>query len=444
MATTAPAPAPATQPDERIRHTPLWRRMLVRPSVGALIAAIVVFLFFSAMDTTGTFNSPAGVTSWMSVSASYGIMACAVALLMISGEVDLSSGVMTGSTGLLLGLLISEAGMGFWPALAIVIVFAICIGLLNGLLVTWTRLPSFIVTLATMFVLLGVNSGVTQAITGQVRVGGIDRATGYSAAQWVFGSRLDSSWPLTVSVGWWLLAILLGTWVLQRTRQGNWIYAVGGDKNAARNVGVPVRRTKVSMFVTVSLAAALVGTINAVELTSVSAGQGTGYEFYYIIAAVVGGTLMTGGAGSVVGASLGALILGMTTLGIQYAGWDSTWRFTFFGLILFGAVMLNIWVRDRAGGSVDMTGTTPSAAARPGRDSPGGHVPAARGRRQDLRQRRGPRGRVDERQPRSDHLRARRQRRRQVDADQDPVRGAQERLGDHVRRRPTHGLRVAE
>jgi simple sugar transport system permease protein len=351
MATTAPVSPPAANDDERIRHTPLWRRMLVRPSVGALIAAIVVFAFFSAVDSTGTFNSPSGVTSWMSVSASYGIMACAVALLMISGEVDLSSGVMTGSTGLLLGLLISEAGMGFWPALAIVGVFAVGIGLLNGLLVTWTRLPSFIVTLATMFVLLGVNSGVTQAITGQVRVGGIDRATGYTAAQWVFGSRLDSSWPFTVAAGWWLAAILVGTWVLQRTRQGNWIYAVGGDQNAARNVGVPVRRTKVSMFVVVSLAAALVGTINAVELTSVSAGQGTGYEFYYIIAAVVGGTLMTGGAGSVVGASLGALILGMTTLGIQYAGWDSTWRFTFFGLILFGAVMLNIWVRDRAGGS---------------------------------------------------------------------------------------------
>ena len=177
MATTAPASPLAAKDDERIRHTPLWRRMLVRPSVGALIAAIVVFVFFSAVDSTGTFNSPAGVTSWMTVPGSYGIMACAVALLMISGEVDLSSGVMTGSTGLLLGLLISEAGMGFWPALAIVLVFAVSIGLLNGLLVTWTRLPSFIVTLATMFVLLGANSGVTQAITGQVRVGGIDPAS---------------------------------------------------------------------------------------------------------------------------------------------------------------------------------------------------------------------------------------------------------------------------
>ena len=344
--------APSTEQDrvdERLRHQPLWQRALVRPSVGAAIAAVVVFVFFSAVDETGTFNSPSGVASWMGVSASYGIMACAVALLMISGEVDLSSGVMTGSTGLLLGILVSEVGLNFWVALLVVVLFAVLIGFMNGMLVTWTRLPSFIVTLATMFVLLGANSGVTQAITGQVRVGGIDQADGYALAQWVFGSRLDSKWSFTVAVGWWLLAIVVGTWVLQRTRQGNWIYAVGGDKNAARNTGVPVRRTKVSMFIVVSVSAALVGTINAVELTSVSAGQGTGYEFYYIIAAVVGGTLMTGGAGSVIGASLGALILGMTTLGIQYAGWDSTWRFTFFGLILFGAVMLNIWVRDRAG-----------------------------------------------------------------------------------------------
>lgn len=349
--TTAPSPADApARTDERVRREPLWRKLLIRPSVGAAIAAIMVFAFFSLADSTGTFNSASGLASWMGVSASYGIMACAVALLMISGEVDLSSGVMTGSTGLLLGILVSEVGLNFWLALLCVILFAAVIGFMNGMLVTWTRLPSFIVTLATMFVLMGLNSGVTQAVTGQVRVGNIDQADGFGLAQWVFGSRLDSAWPFTVAVGWWLLAIVVGTWVLQRTRQGNWIYAVGGDQNAARNTGVPVRRTKVSMFIVVSVSAALVGTINAVELTSVSAGQGTGYEFYYIIAAVVGGTLMTGGAGSVIGASLGALILGMTTLGIQYAGWDSTWRFTFFGLILFGAVMLNIWVRDRAGG----------------------------------------------------------------------------------------------
>jgi simple sugar transport system permease protein len=347
MSSTA-TPAPGT--DERLRTVPLWRKWLVRPSVSALLAALVVFVFFAAVDQTGTFTSPNGVASWMGVSASLGIMACAVSLLMISGEVDLSSGVMTGSTGLLLGMLTTTWNVNFWIALLLVAAFALAVGFMNGMLVTWTKLPSFIVTLATMFVLMGLNSGVTQAVTGQVRVGGIDEASGFSQAQWVFGSRLDSEWSFSVAVGWWLLVIIAGTWLLQRTRQGNWIYAVGGDANAARNTGVPVRRTKVSMFMLVSLAAALVGTLNAVQLTSVSAGQGTGLEFLYIIAAVVGGTLMTGGAGSVIGASLGALILGMTTLGIQYAGWDSTWRFTFFGLILFWAVMLNIWVRDRAGG----------------------------------------------------------------------------------------------
>ncbi len=352
------APAPATAPtggerpgsDERLRAQPMWRKVLVRPSVSAALATLVVFAFFSAADTTGTFSSASGIASWMGVAAQYGIMACAVSLLMISGEVDLSSGVMTGSTGLVLGMLVTEWNWNFWLALVVVLLFAVAIGFTNGMLVTWTKLPSFIVTLATMFVLLGLNSGVTQAVTGQVRVSGIDQAEGFGLAQWVFGSRLDSQWAFSVAVGWWLLVVAIGTWVLQRTRQGNWIYAVGGDANAARNTGVPVRRTKVSMFICVSLAAALVGTINAVQLTSVSAGQGQGYEFYYIIAAVVGGTLMTGGAGSVVGASLGAMILGMTTLGIQYAGWDSTWRYTFFGIILFWAVMLNIWVRDRAGG----------------------------------------------------------------------------------------------
>lgn len=345
MSTTATA-------DERLRHTPAWRKALVRPSVGAALGALIVFIFFASVDATGNFTSPGGVAAWLDVSASYGIMACAVALLMISGEFDLSAGVMTGSTGLLLGILISEVGLNFWLALGVVAIFAIIVGLTNGLLVTWTKLPSFIVTLSTMFVLLGLNSGVTLLVTGQVRVGGIDQADGFGLAQWIFGSRLDSPWSFTVEVAWWVGCIALGTWILQRTRWGNWIYAIGGDANASRNVGVPVRRTKVSLFVVVSLAAALVGTISAVSLTSVSAGQGTGLEFYYIIAAVVGGTLLTGGAGSVIGASLGALILGMTTLGIQFAGWDSTWRFTFFGVILFLAVLVNLWIRNRAQGSV--------------------------------------------------------------------------------------------
>ena len=133
-------------------------------------------------------------------------------------------------------------------------------------------------------------------LTDTVRVAGVDQVDGFDSAAKLFSSTFWSPYDYRISVVWWIAITLVATTVLTRTRFGNWIYAVGGDQNAARNTGVPVRRTKVSMFVVVSVAAALVGTINAVELTSVSAGQGTGYEFYYIIAAVVGGTLMTGGA----------------------------------------------------------------------------------------------------------------------------------------------------
>ena len=140
---------------------------------------------------------------------------------------------------------------------------------------------------------------------------------------------------------WWIAIAALATWVLARTRVGNWIFAVGGDANAARNVGVPVARVKIALFMTTSIAAALVGIMIALRLSSVQAGQGIGEEFTYIIAAVVGGCLLTGGYGSAIGASLGALIVGMAFIGIQFSGWNTDWRFLFLGVILLLAVLVN-------------------------------------------------------------------------------------------------------
>ncbi|HEX9335005.1 MAG TPA: ABC transporter permease, partial [Pseudonocardiaceae bacterium] len=132
------------------------------------------------------------------------------------------------------------------------------------------------------------------------------------------------------------------------TRYGNWIFAAGGDAEAARNVGVPVRRTKISLFVLTSMAAALVGVITFTQTSSAVSEQGVGNEFYYIIAAVVGGCLLTGGYGSIVGAALGACILGMAFQGVIYSGWDSSWDFTFVGVILFLAVGVNTIIYRRA------------------------------------------------------------------------------------------------
>jgi simple sugar transport system permease protein len=150
---------------------------------------------------------------------------------------------------------------------------------------------------------------------------------------------------------WWIVFTIFATWLLTRTAFGNWIFASGGDANAARNAGVPVARTKITLFVVTSMAAALVGAMTLLELRGMQAGQGVGQEFYYIIAAAVGGTLLTGGAGSAIGATIGAAIMGFAAIGIPYALWDQDWVSTFLGVILFLAVLVNTWLSKRAKGA---------------------------------------------------------------------------------------------
>jgi simple sugar transport system permease protein len=341
--------APPALPDERIARVGVVTRLLRRPELGALLGAIVIFAIFTIADESGQFATLAGAARWLDVAATIGIPAVAVAMLMIGGEFDLSAGVMTASAGILLGLLTAEWGLGIWPALLIVFAAAAAIGFINGLLVVRTKLPSFIVTLATFFVLRGANVGFTKQITGQVRVTGIDSASGYESARKIFGSSIGTAPEnFTIRIFWWFGLIIVATWVLTRTRTGNWIFGVGGDQNAARNVGVPVTRTKIGLFMATSLAAALAGVMTAIRLTSVQADQGIGEEFNFIVAAVVGGTLLTGGVGSAIGAGLGALIIGMAFIGIAFAGWNTDWRYLFLGVILFLAVLVNSFVRRRA------------------------------------------------------------------------------------------------
>src|SRR5581483_4501443 len=177
----------------------------------------------------------------------------------------------------------------------------------------------FIVTLGTFFVLQGVNAAGTLKITGTVAIENIDTTPGFNSAYRWFSSTLWSPYDFKVKVLWWIGITALGAWLLARTRFGNWIYAVGGDPTAARYVGVPVARTKIILFVITSTTAALLGVIEALELRSTQANEGVGREFIFIISAVVGGCLLTGGYGSVVGTSFGAAILGMASIGIILA-----------------------------------------------------------------------------------------------------------------------------
>ena len=151
-----------------------------------------------------------------------------------------------------------------------------------------------------------------------------------------------------ISILWFILFAVFGTWLLLRTQFGNWIFAVGGNKEAARAEGVPAARTKTTLFMVVSGAAWLAGMLIAFRLNSVQANVGDGEEFEYIIAAVVGGNLLTGGYGSAAGGAIGSLIMSMSTQGIPFAGWNTNWRFLFLGVILLLAVIANNYVRNKA------------------------------------------------------------------------------------------------
>src|SRR5438309_9084644 len=345
MAQTA---APKVRLDERLVRVGPLARLLTRPDIGALLGAIAVFLAFGYFARgVNWISDPAIAAGWTDQAAQYGIIAVPVALLMIGGEFDLSAGVMIGSSGLLLGYLATHANMNIWPAMALVLLFGLAIGFVNGITVVKTRLPSFIVTLATFFVLQGVNAAVTLKLTGTTAIENIDSASGFNSARRFFASDL-TSYSFKVKVVWWIALTIVGAWLLAKSRFGNWIYSAGGDPTAARNVGVPVARTKISLFMMTSAVAALMGIIEALELRSMQAKEGIGLEFIFIICAVVGGCLLTGGFGSVIGTLFGAAMLGMVQLGIIDAQWDSNWTFTFQGGILFAAVLLNTLIRNRA------------------------------------------------------------------------------------------------
>ncbi|HET8658552.1 MAG TPA: ABC transporter permease [Micromonosporaceae bacterium] len=333
--------------DERLGRVGLGRRLLARPELGAGVGAVAVFAFFAVY--TDQFATARGIGNMLDPAATLGIMAVVVALLMIGGEFDLSAGVMTASSGLVIAMLTTEAGLNVWPAILLALAFGALVGLANGLLVVRTGLPSFIVTLGTFLVLQGLNLGVTKVVTGTVQVGGVHRTEGYDSAFAMFARTFSiAGGDYRITILWWLGVTALATWVLLRTRAGNWVFSVGGNPAAARSVGVPVARTKVLLFVTVSVTAALVGAMLVLRLRSVQANQGIGDEFQFIIAAVIGGCLLTGGYGSAVGAAVGALIFGMAKQGIVFAGWDSDWFQLFLGVLLLLAAMLNHYVRWRA------------------------------------------------------------------------------------------------
>lgn len=336
-----------TPTDDRVATRSVAALILGRPEVGALIGAIAVAVLFLAVAPA--FRHLANVGTILYGSSTIGIMAVGVALLMIGGEFDLSAGVAVTTSGLAAAHIAWYFSLNVWAGVFLALVVSLAIGAFNGWLLYKTGLPSFLVTLGTFFVLQGVNLAVTRTVTGGVSSNSLNDMSGFNSAQAVFATNLTIG-PviINITVIYWAVLTILGTWLLLRTKYGNWIFASGGDSAAARAVGVPVTATKIALFMFVGFCAWLLGMHMLFNYNNVQSGQGVGNEFIYIIAAVIGGCILTGGYGSVVGATVGALIFGMTQLGITYAGWDPDWFKTFLGVMLILATLVNLYVKKKA------------------------------------------------------------------------------------------------
>jgi simple sugar transport system permease protein len=358
--------------DERVRSISALEQLLRRPELGSLGGAILVFVIFAAVADPHMFSA-LGVVNWLTVSAQLGVVAAGACLLMIAGEFDLSVGSMIAFVGMVMVLLLRYSQLPPWMAILVGFAVALTIGYSIGQLVVRTRLPSFIVSLAFLFVLRGATLVAARMVTGSTQVGGAGDAKESDFLAWLFGGkafgfvfewlvsaglveRLKNGAPaiagLPMIVLWCLAIGLSCAFVLSSTRFGNWIFAVGGDANAARSSGIPVNKVKVRLFVFSAFCAAVFAAAQVFDFGSADGNRGLLKEFEAIIAAVIGGTLLTGGYGSVIGALLGSLIFGVVSTGFFYTGVDGDWFRVFLGAVLLGAVMFNNYVRRRVTGGL--------------------------------------------------------------------------------------------
>lgn len=359
----------AKQQDERLQRIPFWKKALSRPELGALAGTVLVLAFFIvAAGGTGMFT-PAGIVNFLEVAAQLGIIATAAALLMIGGEFDLSIGSMIGLAGILIAIPAVEYGWPLWSAILLAFACAGLVGWINGNLVNKTGLPSFIVTLGFLFILRGMAIGVSRLLTGRTQIGGVHEqipgdwfaslfsgevATGlfvWMASQgWIATNFADNPvvTGIPISIVWWLGLTVVATWILLCTPYGNWIFASGGDANAARNSGVPVHRVKISLFMFTAFSATIFACLQVMDTGSADTIRGLLKELEAIIAVVIGGALLTGGYGSAIGAALGALIFGLVQMGIFYTGVNTDWFQVFLGLMLLVAVLFNNFMRKKA------------------------------------------------------------------------------------------------
>jgi simple sugar transport system permease protein len=321
------------------------RRLLLRPETTSVAALVILFLVFSILSPD-LFPTRQTFISVMAVAAELGIVSIGVTLLMIGGHFDLSVGAVLGLTSYVATVLIRDAGLSPIVAAPAAIAVGAALGAINGALVVRFRIHSFVVTLGTMLIWRGVVIALTGGFPITVKVPPLFRDV--MAGPLLFGFRMSMVWFFAIGA--------LGTFMLARTRFGNWIQARGQNEQAARNLGVPVDWVTIGLFMIASALGAMTGVIQVARFASVDALRGEGMELQAVAVTVIGGTLLSGGYGSVIGTMLGAVTFGVIQVGLVLAGAPGHFFRTLTGLIVVAAVILNTSVARRMARSRPLAG----------------------------------------------------------------------------------------
>jgi len=319
-----------------------WRTLLLRPELTAIVGTIAVFIFFAVTAGSDGFLTSGGTINYLQVSAEIGIIAVPVTLLLIAGEFDLSVGSVVGTSAMLMAYLIIDKRWPLALAFPIGLIFGAAVGCANGFLTVRTRIPSFLVTLATSYILAGAGIALSNSIVGTTQIYGLSEALKGDPLLRAFTGTLLG---LPVEIWWWFGITLVGTYVLVFTPFGNWVYACGGNRESARNTGVPVRRVKVVLFTWTAMASCIVGLLSSFTTDGADVTNGADKMFQAPVAAVIGGALLTGGYGSVIGTAFGALLFGMVSQGFFYTSIDGNWFEAFLGGMMLIAIFVNDHVR---------------------------------------------------------------------------------------------------
>lgn len=331
-------------------------RFFRRPEAGAAAGFILIFIFFSYFGWDKNFLTPLGSSTWLNFASKVGIIAIPVGFLMIAGELDISIGAVIPAGGIVMAMLVGQFGFNIWLAVAVSLAVAGGIGAINGLIVTRTNVPSLIVTLATLFVVAGLNAYISKQIAGTTQhsmpdVGVVSEFLMGDYHSFVIGEgegaftifrSLQSSFFIWIAFG------IVCFYILHISPWGNWIFAMGGDQESARNAGIPTNRLKIALFMLSAMAAAMVGMTEAVLANTASTTTQFGMIFNTIICVVVGGVLLTGGFGTVTGTIFGTLTFGIVFQGINFTTFDKDLNMLFIGALLLIAVLMNDTFRNWA------------------------------------------------------------------------------------------------